>query len=117
MHVIDNDIDPRLKPLLEQILLRGVIVAATAGDQQGAQRFFVRGGEFPGGEAGQCEYAGEYAHDVWGGGYAAFGESKLISADRPEEVLGRLVTLEHDDRPAVALHADFGDGDVGGFAR
>ena len=59
MHVIDNDVDPRFESLLEQVFLRGVIVTATAGDQQCTQRFFVRGSEFPGCEAGQCENANE----------------------------------------------------------
>ena len=57
MHVIDDDVEPRFEAHLEQVFLRGVIVAATTGDQQCAQRFFVRGSEFPGGEAGQCENA------------------------------------------------------------
>lgn len=59
VQLVDNDVEPRLEALLEQVFLRGVVVAATAGDQQGAQRFLVRGGEFPGGEAGQCENANE----------------------------------------------------------
>ena len=59
VHVIDNDVDPRLEPLLEQVFLLGVIVAATTGDQQCTQRFLFRSGEFPGSETGQCENAGE----------------------------------------------------------
>ena len=44
MSLVDDDIDPALKTLLEDVFLLGVVVAAAAGNQQGTQRF-VRGME------------------------------------------------------------------------
>ena len=57
MNVVDLDVDPPLKSLLKDVLLLRVIVAATAGDQQHAQRlgqrFLGRRVKFPGKKAGQ----------------------------------------------------------------
>ena len=38
MRLIDDNVDPSLETLLEDVLLLGVIVAASAGYQQGTQR-------------------------------------------------------------------------------
>ena len=50
VHVLDDDIGARLEAGLEEILLRDVVVAAAAGDEEDAERLGRRGGRGRGAE-------------------------------------------------------------------
>ncbi len=73
VHLVDDDVGAFLEALFEEVLLRGVVVAATTGDQQNFERLGRGGRE---GETGQRERGdeGEGAkrrgerHDGVGGG-------------------------------------------------
>jgi hypothetical protein len=54
VHVLDHDVGAGFESLFENVLLRGVVMAAAAGDEKDAERF-RRGGGGAEGESGEGE--------------------------------------------------------------